>query len=126
MTFVAKLRRHSPVWKAWQHRHATAGEICGVAFRWLPGGDYVTDELTADQVMRLRGQSDATLEAYGNGATDASDEPRRVPEPVVPVSDATVARAGTLTLDEAARASIPHTPGWRKRLRELERAAARH
>ena len=125
MTFVAKLRRQSRVWTAWRHRRATSGEIEGVVFRWCPGDDYATGELTVDQVMRLRGQPDVTLEAYGVGLGDCGNAPARTaPEPVAP--DVTTIRAGTLTAEETERRSIPHTPGWRKRLREATAAAARH
>ena len=122
MVFVAKLRRQSRVWTAWHHRKAVSGAIEGVPFRWLPGGDYATGELDADQVMRLRGQPDVLLEAYG-AAPAVEPEARRMPEPAAPVPDATAIRAGTLTLGAMGSAkSVPHAPGWRQRQRELNRA----
>lgn len=96
MTFRAKLLRGSPIWRLWSTHARAGGTVAGVRFRWTPGGDFVTGDLGADEVARLRGVGDAVLEAFG-----------AMPEP----SAATAVRA-------ASGRAVAHTPGWRKRLRE--------
>jgi hypothetical protein len=67
MTFIAKLVKHSQVWKAWRNRHAVGGEIEGVRFRSVSVDEYESvDELTVDQVNRLRGIPYVRLAASGS------------------------------------------------------------
>jgi len=116
MTFTARLRRNGRIWTAWRHRHAVGGEVVGVPFRWVPNGDYVTDALNEGQVAALRGEPEALLEAFGTVAATpvaapatASADDDDDDKPETPQESA-----------ERVAQRIPHTPGWRKRLREAQ------
>ena len=102
MTFTAKVRRNSRIWPAWQLRHAASGTINGVVFRWVAGGDYVSGSLADADVMRLQGADCVQLEVFGPVA-DVGDS-------LVPVENSESVRSR----------SIAHTPGWRRRLREIQ------
>ena len=115
MTFRAKLRRNRPVWTAWRHRHAAGGEVAGVAFRWCPGDDYATGDLTADEVKRLHGNEDVLMECFG-AATESSAavEPMPAPTPAEPPDSS--------AYDAEDPDGSKHLPGWRRRAKT---AAAR-
>ena len=101
MTFRAKLLRGTPIWRLWRAHARAGGNVAGVAFRWAPGDDYVTGDLGADDGARLRRVADVRLETFGSLPA----------EPAVATARAVSGRP----------ARIPHTPGWRARLRETER-----
>ena len=101
MTFRAKLRRGFPIWTAWRHRHAPAGEVAGVAFHWTQGNDYATGDLTAIEVGRLHGNVDVVLECFGAEPAPAGGA---VTAPVAPVAEAA-----------ASDAPVRGSPAWRER-----------
>jgi hypothetical protein len=73
MTFTAILRRDSHLWREWRARKAVSAELHGVPFRLVPGLDYVTGELTANQVEALKGHRFVRLEVATGGLPDAVD-----------------------------------------------------
>lgn len=62
MTFTAKLKRTSHIWRNWSGSGRTRGEISGVTFTRVLGTDYVTDRLTAEQVLAIRHNPAVMLE----------------------------------------------------------------
>lgn len=128
MTFTARLRRNSHIWTAWHNRHAVSGEIGGVAFRWVPGGDYVTGDLTAGQVAALRGEPEAVLEMFGTEppADDKIDYSYLLPglratptEPPVITQEGIEAAAAAEAAEADQRSKgAQRVAEWRKRQRE--------
>lgn len=111
MIFRATLRRGFPVWTAWRHRSAPLGDVNGVAFRWVPGDDYATGDLTADEVKRLHGNADVRLECFG-GAVPGGEHP-----PVSPESDMTVLDAPRRGTPEWREREAARVRAWRKQRR---------
>ena len=63
MTFCARLRRQSAVWHLWEQQHRLGGLVCEIQFSRVAPGEYVTKELTADQVKLLRNHDSVLVEA---------------------------------------------------------------
>ena len=115
MTFRAKLRRGLPVWTAWRHRHAAMGVVAGVTFHWVPGDDYATGNLAAEEVTRLHGNANVLLECFG-----AEIEIDTVAEIDTEAEPLAVPRSNT-TLHLSDRPQRG-TPEWRKYESERVRA----
>ena len=82
MTFIARVVKHSTIWKAWRRRHATGGEICHVPFRAAGPDSYETGPLTADQVNKLRTAIGVHLVSFGGQEPVA--KPTQPATPIVP------------------------------------------
>ena len=56
MTFTARIRRASPVYRHWIEQHLKRASLCAVPFIRTPVNDFVFDgeSLTIDQVARMR------------------------------------------------------------------------
>lgn len=65
MLTVAKIRRHSAVWRLWHSHHRTGGELHGVTFQWTQGNDYLSGVLTAHQIRIMDQHRDVMLEMVG-------------------------------------------------------------
>lgn len=78
MVFIARLVKHTQLWKAWRGRHATGGEVGGVPFRLVTVDQYESGELTADQVNRLRGVVGVCLSSFADPSP--TQEPVRIVE----------------------------------------------
>jgi hypothetical protein len=85
MQFTAKLKRGT-IWTLWRNHNRVGGHLGGVHFKWVPGGDFVTDTLTSDEVTRLRSHQDVTLEMWDHARTAAPElavvpDVEPIPEP---------------------------------------------
>jgi len=65
MTFVARLVRHTAIWRAWKQQHRTGGEIAGVRFHAAGPADYETGDLTHADVAKLNGVVGVMLVSFG-------------------------------------------------------------
>lgn len=63
MTFRSRLRRQSAVWHLWERHHRMGGVVCTTFFRRTTPGEYVSGDLTADEVSLLRAHDGVVLEA---------------------------------------------------------------
>jgi hypothetical protein len=63
MTFIARIKTHSVVWRNWNGARRTGGVLHGVRFAWEPGDIYRSEPLTAEQIALLRGHEGVILEA---------------------------------------------------------------
>lgn len=64
MTFVAHIRRMSPLWNDWRRDVRVGGMINGVQFRWQNGA-YCTEPLSNEQVAAVTGNLFVQVEAVG-------------------------------------------------------------
>lgn len=67
MTFTARIRRASPVYRHWIEQHLRRASLCAVPFIRTAGNDFVFDggALSTDQVATLQHNPCVDLEAYG-------------------------------------------------------------
>lgn len=68
MTFTARIRRASPVWRHWIEQHLKRASLCAVPFVRTPGNDFVFDgiALSADQIAVMRANPCVDLEVRGS------------------------------------------------------------
>lgn len=62
MTFRAKIRRDSAIWRMWRLHHRVGGSVCAIPFHWAPGNNYVSDVLDTDQIVAAASHRDIELE----------------------------------------------------------------
>lgn len=80
MTFIAKLRKHTLVWKQWRHRRTAGGTIEGVLFKSVAVGDYESaGPLGEDEIRRLRAIDYVDLVVFGGSPELAPVEAQEPP-----------------------------------------------
>lgn len=70
MTYTAKIRRGSAIWKAWRNHHRLRAEYMGIHFTWQHV-DYVGTPLNTAQVLAVQNHPDIHLEVITNPVQDA-------------------------------------------------------
>src|SRR4051812_17549138 len=98
MTFVGRLKQHSPICRRWRGEARTGGVINSVQFTWEAGGVFRTAPLTAEQVSFLQDHDSIILEVVG---TDLAP-PDIVDPPAKPVA-APTARVNSVSIRPAGR-----------------------
>jgi hypothetical protein len=83
MTFIARIRHHSLVWKHWHGHAKTSGVLHGVAFRWEPSHIYRSGVLNEEQVRMFTNHSDVDLEMVAVSLPELDEIP--IAEPAVEV-----------------------------------------
>jgi hypothetical protein len=64
MTFIARLKDFSPVWRLWHEQARVSGRLHDVLFFWEPGNVYRSkDSLTAAQIAVLHTHPSVVMEA---------------------------------------------------------------
>jgi hypothetical protein len=87
MTFIARIRHHSLVWKNWHNHAKVSGVLHGVVFRWEPSHIYRSGILDAEQITQFTNHADVELEAVahslpGMGEIPVEKPAEEVPEPL--------------------------------------------
>lgn len=85
MTFLARIKQFSPVWRLWREHARVGGQLQGVLFAWEPGNVYRSNSLTEDQIAALRDHDSVVMEVVSAGIPAA---PVVVAAPVAVVAPA--------------------------------------
>lgn len=83
MKFFAHIRSNSAIDKLWRAMHRVSGELLQVKFT-LQGGEFVSAELAADEVVNLRHHPSVELEALAllsgtSKSPEISSQPSNAP-----------------------------------------------
>lgn len=74
MTFTAYIRPGSAIYNRWREERRLGGQLAGIMFRWVPGNNYISDDLTADQVQSAMTHPAIQVETIGALREDGSVE----------------------------------------------------
>jgi hypothetical protein len=117
MTFIARIRHHSLVWKNWHHHAKVSGTLHGVVFRWEPAHIYRSGVLSEDQIAQFTNHADVELEMVSVSLPEMGETPiteaavEDEPLPVEAVND-TPASHPALPPEIKPAAPVPPKAKW--------------
>jgi hypothetical protein len=110
MTFIARIIKHSLLWKSWTQRHATGGSVADVAFRSVGVNAFESGPLTAAEVARLRHVVGVCLVSFGTLNEAPAPKSAPVPLPFVPPRTTPAAQPFRLSAPPSPPAQRGGTP----------------
>jgi hypothetical protein len=72
MQFRARLNKISHIHQTWRGSSAPSGALGPVVFRWVPPGLYLSDVLSADELVVMQAHPQITIEAVAHAVPTGS------------------------------------------------------
>jgi len=104
MTFIARIKQASPVWRRWHGERRVGGVLLGVQFAWEPGNVYRSLPLSTEQIAQLMTLDSIDFEAV---SIDLPMPPVQLPvEPEEPEVEAVTLPEKTAIPEKSVRPPV--------------------